>query len=124
MKDKNKLKKKGSDRRQRRIRKRIRGNSLKPRLSVFKSLNHTYAQLVDDEEGIIITGVSSLTPEVKKGVKKEDKKTEVSKKVGLYVAKLAQEKGITTVVFDRNRYRYHGRVKALAQGAREGGLKF
>ncbi len=124
MKDRNKLKRKGSDRRQRRIRKKIRGNSLKPRLSVYKSLNHTYAQLVDDEEGIIITGVSSLTPEVRKVVKKEDKKTEVSKKVGLHVAKLAQEKGITAVVFDRNRYRYHGRVKALAQGAREGGLKF
>ena len=106
MKDKTKLKKKGSDRRQRRIRKKIRGNSLKPRLSVYKSLNHTYAQLVDDEEGIIITGVSSLTPEVKKVVKKEDRKTEVSKKVGIHVAKLAQEKGISI-------------TKALQQVSRE-----
>lgn len=124
MKDKNKLKRKSSDRRQRRTRKKIKGNGLKPRLSIFKSLNHTYAQLIDDQEGIVITGVSSLTPEVKKVVKKEDKKTEVSKKVGLHIAQLAKEKGISKVIFDRNRYRYHGRVKALAQGAREGGLKF
>jgi large subunit ribosomal protein L18 len=61
---------------------------------------------------------------VKTVIKKEDNRTEVSKKVGLHMAKLAQEKGITMVILDRNRYRYHGRVKALAQGAREGGLKF
>lgn len=124
MKDKNKLKRKSSDRRQKRTRKKIRGTSAKPRLSVYKSLNHTYAQLIDDESGVTITGASSLTSEVKKLIKKEDSKTEVSKKVGLYLAKLAQEKGLKTLIFDRNRFRYHGRVKALAQGTREGGLKF
>lgn len=124
MKDKNKLKRKSSDRRQKRVRKKLRGNNLKPRLCIYKSLNHTYAQLIDDEKEITIAGASSLTSEVKKLLKKEDNKTEVSKKVGLYLAKLVREKGITTVVFDRNRYRYHGRVKALAQAVREGGLKF
>jgi large subunit ribosomal protein L18 len=124
MKDKHKLKRKSSDRRQKRTRKKIRGTSIKPRLSVYKSLNHTYAQLIDDESGVTLTGASSLTSEVKKLIKKEDSKTEVSKKVGLYLAKLAQEKGLKTVIFDRNRFRYHGRVKALAQGTREGGLKF
>ncbi|MGB2696707.1 MAG: 50S ribosomal protein L18 [Candidatus Zixiibacteriota bacterium] len=124
MKDKYKLKRKGSDRRQKRTRKKIRGTSLKPRISVYKSLNHIYVQLIDDERGVTITGVSSLTSEVKKLVKKEDNKTEVSKRVGLYLAKLAQGKGLKAMVFDRNRFRYHGRVKALAQGVREGGLKF
>jgi large subunit ribosomal protein L18 len=80
--------------------------------------------LIDDESGVTITGASSLTSEVKKLIKKEDSKTEVSKKVGLYLAKLAQGKGLKTVIFDRNRFRYHGRVKALALGTREGGLKF
>ena len=124
MKDKNKLKSKSSKRRQRRVRKKIRGSGLKPRLTVYKSLNHTYAQLIDDEKGITIAAVSSLTSEVKMATKKEDNKTEVSKKVGCHMAKLVQEKGIVTVIFDRNRYRYHGRVKALAQAVREGGLKF
>ena len=124
MKDKNKLKRKSSDRRQKRTRKKIRGTGLKPRLCVYKSLNHIYVQLIDDERGVTITGASSLTSEIKKLVKKEDNKTEVSKKVGLYLAKLAQEKGLKAMVFDRNRFRYHGRVKALAQGVREGGLEF
>lgn len=124
MKDKNKLKRKSSDRRQKRVRKKIRGNSLRPRLCVYKSLNHTYVQLIDDETGVTIAAVSSLTPELKKLIKKEDKKTEVSRKVGSYMAQMAQKKGIASVIFDRNRYKYHGRVKALAQGAKEGGLKF
>lgn len=124
MKDKNKLKRKSSDRRQKRVRKKIRGNSLKPRLCVYKSLNHTYVQLIDDETGVTIAAVSSLTPELKKLIKKEHKKTEVSHKVGSYMAQVAQKRGITSVIFDRNRYKYHGRVKALARGAKEGGLKF
>lgn len=124
MKDKNKLKKRSSERRQKRVRKKIRGSNLRPRLCVHKSLNHTYAQLIDDQTGVTIAAVSSLTPDVKKLVKKEDKKTEVSHKVGSHIAQVARNKGITSVIFDRNRYRYHGRIEALARGAREGGLKF
>ena len=124
MKDKNKLKKKSSDRRQKRVRKKIRGSGLKPRLCIYKSLNHTYVQLIDDERGVTLVSVSSLTPEVKKLTKQEDKKTEVSRKVGSHLAVVAQNKGIASVIFDRNRYKYHGRVRALAHGAREGGLKF
>jgi large subunit ribosomal protein L18 len=80
--------------------------------------------LIDDEKEITILGVSCLTPEVKKLINEKDNKKQKSKKVGLYMAQLARGKGITSVNFDRNRYKYHGRVKALAQGAREGGLKF
>ena len=106
------------------MRTKIKGTTGQPRLTVYKSLRHIYAQLVDDESGITLTGVSSLNPQVKKEISSEDSKIEISKKVGLFLAKLAKEKGIEKVVFDRNRYPYHGRVKSLAQGAREGGLKF
>jgi len=86
MKDKNKLRRKSSDRRQRRVRKKIRGNSLNPRLCVYKSLNYTYAQLVDDEESVVIAGVSSLTPEVRMAVKKEDKSPAIN--LALHIIRL------------------------------------
>ena len=107
-----------------RIRNKIRGTADRPRLVVFKSLKHIYAQLVNDLTGQVITGVSSLTPDVKKQLKNGLSKTKISELVGLAVAKKAQEKGINQIVFDRQIYQYHGRIKALGDKAREGGLKF
>jgi large subunit ribosomal protein L18 len=106
----------------RRVRKKIFGSAAKPRLSVFRSLKHIYAQLIDDQAGATLVSVSSLAEDLKKG--QEKGKISVSKLIGMELAKAAKAKGIETVVFDRNGYRYHGRVKAVAEGAREGGLKF
>ncbi len=124
MLSKQKQKRARSERRRKRVRKNVRGTSERPRLCVYKSLKQIYAQLVDDRDGRIITGVSSLTPAVKAQIKPEDSKSAVSKKVGVYLATKAKERGIASVVFDRNRYPYHGRVKSLAEGAREGGMGF
>lgn len=112
------------ERRRKRVRRKIWGTPERPRLCVYKSLKQIYAQLVDDRSGRTLTGVSSLTPEVKSQLKPEDSKSEVSKKVGLNLALRAKKLGITAVVFDRNRYPYHGRVRSLAEGAREGGMGF
>lgn len=111
-------------RRRLRIKKRIKGTSKRPRLTVYKSLRQIYAQLVDDFSQETITGVSSLTEEVKTSFSPKENRISMAKKVGIYLAKKAQEKGIKKVVFDRNIYPYHGRIKALAEGAREGGLEF
>ena len=111
-------------RRRKRVKKKIFGTTERPRLCVYRSLTQIYAQLVDDQGGKTLTGTSSLAPEVKSQIKAEDSKSSVSKKVGLRLAEKAKEKGISRVVFDRNRYSYHGRVKSLAQGARDGGLGF
>jgi large subunit ribosomal protein L18 len=111
-------------RRRKRVRKKIFGTPERPRLCVYKSLTQIYAQLVDDQGGRTLTGISSLAGEVKSQIKPEDSKSSVSKKVGLRLAQKAKEKGISRVVFDRNRYPYHGRVKSLAEGAKEGGLGF
>lgn len=92
-----------------------------PRLVVFRSLKNIEGQIVDDAKEITLIGISSLSKEVDK---KGKKKVEVSKVVGQQLAKKAKEKGIEKIVFDRNGYLYHGRVKAFAEGAREGGLKF
>lgn len=112
------------DRRRKRVRKKVRGTPERPRLCVYKSLKQIYVQLVDDRNGRTLTGVSSLTPEIKSRLKPEDSKSTVSKKVGQYLALKAKEMGITSVVFDRNKYPYHGRIKSLAEGAREGGVGF
>jgi large subunit ribosomal protein L18 len=110
-------------RRQVRIRKKVKGTAERPRLTVFRSLNHIYAQLVDDLSGRTILTVSSLDKAV---VPKGDAKgkLDASKRVGKQIAALAKEKGIAAVCFDRSGYLYHGRVKAVADGAREGGLNF
>ena len=118
------LKKTRLIRRRKRVKKKIFGTPEKPRLCVYKSLKQIYAQLVDDRGGHTLTSVSSLTPEVRSQVKPEDNKSAVSKKVGLFLAFKAKKIGITSVVFDRNRYPYHGRIKSLAEGAREGGIEF
>ncbi len=106
------------------IRKKISGTSSIPRISVFRSLNQIYAQIIDDTNGTTLVAASSLSKDLAKEIGKTSGKIEKSKIVGVNLAKKAIEKGITSVVFDRNGYKYHGRIKALADGAREGGLKF
>ncbi len=124
MPSKQKQKKARAERRRKRVRKKIFGTPEKPRLCVYKSLNQIYAQLVNDRDGRTLTGVSSLAPGIKSQIKPEDSKSAVSKKVGIFLATKAKERGITALVFDRNRYPYHGRVKSLADGVREGGIGF
>ena len=106
-----------------RIKKKIFGTSEKPRIAVYRSLSQIYVQLVDDNASRTILSASSLSKEIATEIKDAKSKTEKSKIVGKYLAKMASEKGITTAVFDRSGYNYHGRVKALADGIREGGLK-
>jgi large subunit ribosomal protein L18 len=106
------------------IRKKISGTPEKPRLSVYRSLDNIYAQIIDDTTGNTLVSVSSLNKEAKADLKPVKGKINKSKLIGSLVAKKALEKDIKNVVFDRNGFRYHGRVKALADGAREGGLVF
>ena len=110
-------------RRHKRVRKKVWGTNEKPRLSVFKSLKHIYAQLIDDESGITLASASTLSPDIKNQIEYGGN-IESAKFVGESVAKKAVEKGVKTVVFDRGGYIYHGRVKALADAAREVGLRF
>ncbi len=110
-------------RRHRRVRKKVVGTPERPRLSVFKSLKHIYAQVIDDYRGHTLVAASTLDPELRKELKGLTK-TEKARLVGKLLAKRALEKGLKRVVFDRGGYKYHGRVKALAEGAREGGLEF
>ncbi|NOX97840.1 MAG: 50S ribosomal protein L18 [Nitrospirae bacterium] len=111
------------NRRHKRVRKRIFGTAARPRLGVFRSLRGIYAQLVNDETGKTILTVSSLSPELRKKLKYGGN-VEAAKLVGKALAEKCKGKGIEQIVFDRSGYLYHGRVKALAEGAREGGLKF
>jgi len=106
-----------------RVRQKIWGTAERPRMNVFRSLNQIYVQFIDDNAGKTIFSVSSLSKEIAEEIKNVKSKTEKSKVVGTLAAKKAVEAGIKTALFDRNVYRYHGRVKALADGAREGGLK-
>ena len=103
-----------------RVRGKISGTAERPRLCVFRSENHIYAQVIDDVAGNTLAAASS----VEKGFEGNGGNVEAAKKVGLKVAERCLEKGIDTVVFDRGGYIYHGRVQALAEAAREGGLKF
>ncbi len=112
-------KQKNLNRRHKRVRGKISGTADRPRLSVFRSNKNIYAQLVDDEKGKIL--VSIKKSEVKS---KKMKKSEIAKELGVLIAKKAVEQNIKKAVFDRGGYKYHGRVKALAEGAREGGLEF
>ncbi len=106
------------------IRKRVSGTVSTPRLVVFRSLNHIYGQLIDDFNAKTLMSVSSKSKEVTDKVTGEKGKIEVSKIVGKLIAEKAIKNNISSVVFDRNGYLFHGRVKALADSAREGGLKF
>lgn len=114
----------GRSRRHLRIRKKVKGTAERPRLSVFRSLNHIYAQLVDDLAGHTLLTVSSLDKGLVSEVKTAKGKVAAGKVVGKALAVKAKEKGIDRVCFDRSGYLYHGRVKAVADGAREGGLTF
>jgi large subunit ribosomal protein L18 len=109
-------------RRQMRVRKKVRGTDRRPRLCVFRSNRHIYAQVISDESGHTLAAASTLTPALRGQLRSANR--EAAKEVGRLIAKLCQERGILEVVFDRNGYLYHGRVEALATGAREAGLKF
>jgi len=109
------------DRRKARIRLKVSGSQERPRLSVYRSLNHIYAQVVDDASGKTLASASTLSAELKGG---KGKKRELAKEVGKLLAKKCQAAQIQAVVFDRNGFNYHGRIAAVAEGAREGGLKF
>ena len=106
-----------------RVRRKVAGTTARPRLAVFRSLGHVYAQVIDDSKGETLVAGSSIEGEVRTK-KSGQSKTEVAKLVGALVGSRAKKAGISTVVFDRGGYKYHGRVKALADGAREGGLVF
>ena len=107
-------------RRHKRVRGKISGTAERPRLNVYRSTNNIYAQLIDDVKGVTLCAASSLDKDFEGNGGNKD----AARKVGAAIAKIAAEKGITEVVFDRGGYIYHGRVKELAEGAREGGLKF
>jgi large subunit ribosomal protein L18 len=110
-------------RRRDRVRKTVRGTDERPRLSVFRSGKHIYVQVVTDGSGHTLLAVSTLSPELR-GQLTKTANVEAAKEVGKLVARRCQEKGIQRVVFDRNGFLYHGRVRAVADGAREGGLQF
>lgn len=109
--------------RKKRIRKNIFGATDRPRMSIFRSANHIYAQIIDDTKGETLVSASSLDREYKDNPV-QGKKSDVAKAIGALVGKRALDKGITQVVLDRNGFLYHGRIKALSDGAREAGLKF
>jgi large subunit ribosomal protein L18 len=108
--------------RHRRIRRYLSGTTERPRLAVFRSLEHIYGQIIDDTAGTTLVAASDLEPKLRNG--ERGSKSDRAKQVGQLIAERAREKGITAVVFDRGGFLYHGRVKALADGAREGGLEF
>jgi large subunit ribosomal protein L18 len=106
--------------RHRRVRKRVSGSAARPRLAVFRSNRHLYAQLIDDHAGATLAAASSLEPELKGS----GNTTATAKTIGRLLAERAKGKGISSAVFDRGGFLYHGKVKALADGARDGGLEF
>ena len=106
-----------------RVRNKISGTAQRPRLNVFRSTTHIYAQIIDDVKGVTLASASTLSSDIKKDIEGKTKK-EAAKIVGMAIGRKALAGGIEQVVFDRGGYIYHGRVKALAEGAREGGLKF
>ena len=106
-----------------RVRRKVGGTSERPRLSVYRSLNHVYAQVIDDSQGVTLAAASSLEQAVKER-NADKRKTELAELVGELIGQRAQQKGVSKVVFDRGGYKYHGRVKALADAARKGGLVF
>jgi large subunit ribosomal protein L18 len=116
-------KEKARKRRHRRVRKRVVGTSQRPRLNVFRSLKHIYAQVIDDTRGHTLAAASTLDPELGDKIQ-ELTKTEQARLVGKLLAKRALERGVKKVAFDRGGYKYHGRVKSLAEAAREEGLEF
>lgn len=124
MADKSKVKQSLANRRRRRVRGKITGTAERPRLTVCKTLKHMYVQIIDDSVGTTLAASSTKGKDVAPKISSAKNKTEEAKLVGTAIAEVAKEKGITAVVFDRNKSQYHGRVRALAEAAREGGLNF
>lgn len=124
MADKNIVKNKKADRRRRRVRSKIHGTPEKPRLTVCKSLKNIFVQIIDDVNRVTLAGAATNSKFVVTELEAGMNKTQKAYKVGQIIAQLAKDKGIETVVFDRNVSSYTGRIKAVADGAREGGLKF
>ena len=114
----------GRERRHKIIRKKIIGTNERPRLSVYRSLSHLYAQLVNDVDSKTIVSLSTLSPDVKELMKNDAGNVKGAIALGTALAQTCMKKGVTKVVFDRSGYRYHGRVKAVADAARKGGLQF
>ncbi|HEX6435623.1 MAG TPA: 50S ribosomal protein L18 [Candidatus Binatia bacterium] len=113
----------GRIRRQQRVRKKVLGTDARPRVCVYKSSRHIYAQVISDAKGVTLASASTLSAGLPDEIKSM-KGVEAAKRVGLNLAKVCKEKNINRVVFDRNGFLFHGRVKAVADGAREGGLEF
>jgi large subunit ribosomal protein L18 len=111
-------------RRKKRVRKKVRGNSERPRLSVFRSSRHIYVQIIDDANARTLVAASSLSKDISSEIQGKGGNKDGAGILGRYIAKQALDKGIKRVVFDRNGFLYHGRVKVLADSAREGGLEF
>ena len=110
--------------RHRRVRKNIRGDAVRPRLNVFRSLKHIYAQVIDDAAGATLLSLSTNTPEIKEKLESDMDRRTQSKIVGQVLGEKMKAQGVSSVTFDRGGYRYHGRVKALAEGVRESGMNF
>lgn len=109
--------------RRRRVRRRVRGSDVRPRLSVYRSLNHIYAQVISDESGKTLVAVSTLSPDLRETLSSR-RNLQAAKAVGKAIAERCLSKGIDQVVFDRDGFLYHGRLQALAEAARETGLRF
>jgi len=109
--------------RQGRVRRQIHGTNVRPRLCIYRSGRHLYAQVISDESGATLTAVSTLTAELRSTLKKTAT-VDAAKEVGSLIARKCQEKGIAQVIFDRNGFLYHGRIRAVAEAAREAGLQF
>lgn len=110
-------------RRQARVRRRLQGSDARPRLCVYRSGNHIYAQVISDQTGRTLAAASTLSPALKEQVKQTGNR-DAAKQVGTLIARICQERGIRVVVFDRNGFLFHGRVRALAEAARDAGLQF
>ena len=110
--------------RHRRVRKTISGNAARPRLNIFRSLKHIHAQVIDDVAGTTLLSLSTNTPEIKEKLESEMDRKAQSKIVGKILGEKMKEQGLASITFDRGGYLYHGRVKALAEGMRESGMKF
>ena len=110
--------------RHRRVRKNIRGDAVRPRLNVFRSLKHIYAQVIADAAGATLLSLSTNTPEIKEKLESDMDRRTQSKIVGQVLGEKMKAQGVSSVTFDRGGYRYHGRVKALAEGVRESGMNF
>lgn len=121
--NKNTVKKQRRDKIRRRIRSTIRGTAERPRLSIYKSNKHVYAQLIDDRNGVTLASSSTQSPDIESEIS-DKTKSEAAEVVGKTLAAEAKENGIDKAVFDRSGYRYHGVIKSVAEGAREGGLDF